>query len=506
LGEVHASEKLQIGQLFFVGIQGTELNSHVRQFLEDVQPGGIILFKRNIISAEQIYNFNNDIIHLFAKKQLEMPLLAIDQEGGGVYRVPTDPLLPSAAALGRTKNKNLVRSYGKTIGKILRDLKFTMNLAPVLDLRVKETDFIGSRSFGKNPKEVSSNGMLFAKGLLEEGVMPTGKHFPGVGGLNLDPHTETPLGDLDWDKSWDKDLFPFREFSLLYPSALLLSHVVYPKMDIRKRPASFSLNIIEKGLRERIKFKGLVITDDLLMEGAKKQANPSKSAIESLKAGADMIMITWSETLQKKILKEIDEAIQNGVLDYELIKQKIERISKVKSLLMNNDYLAAMTQDISFKSKELEALNAELLQDILEQDNVNTIELSKNISEIPLFIVDAPVKLHKNIIATRKQKLTEFFNIKKSEDWQLIRNRMNKNKKAMVLFFIKNVKGTKNLEWFTDKEKKQIIVINIQTVNIKEKHQYAGVFSPFWTFTDLYSSLEQVLDKKVGQKISRLTN
>jgi beta-N-acetylhexosaminidase len=505
-GKIWAAEKLPLGQLLFIGIQGTELNSHVKALLEEVKPGGIIMFKRNIISAEQILNFNTDIIQLFSEQKLNLPLLAIDQEGGGVYRVPTDPLLPSAAALGRTKNKDLIHNYGKTIGKILRELKFTMNLAPVLDLRIRESDFIGSRSFGKNPKEVSTNGILFAKGLLEEGVLPTGKHFPGVGGLNLDPHTETPLGDLDWAKSWDKDLFPFREFSLLFPSALLLSHVVYPKMDSKRRPASFSENIIEKGLRKKIKFKGLVITDDLMMEGAKKQANPSQSAIESLKAGSDMVMVTWSESLQKKLVKEIDVAIQKGILDYKTVKKKIERIKKVKSSLMNNSYLATKATEVSFRSEELEALNDDLLHEILEQDNSQTIDLKKEIAGIPLFIIDSPVKVQKDILDNRSQKLTEFFSIKKTEDWQVIRRRMNKNKQAMVLFFIKNAKSAKNLDWFTEEEKKRMIIVNLHTVNINQKDKYAGVYSPFWTFSNLYSGLEEVLNKKVIRKISHAFN
>jgi beta-N-acetylhexosaminidase len=505
-GTVQANGQLPIGQLLFIGVQGTEFNPHLQGLLEEIQPGGIILFKRNILSAEQISTFNNDIIRLFVKDQSMIPLLAIDQEGGGVYRVPTDPLLPSAAALGRTKSARLIRNYGKIIGRILRELKFTMNLAPVLDLRLKESDFIGSRSFGKNPKEVSSSGILFAKGLLEQGVLPTGKHFPGVGGLKLDPHSETPTADLDWAKSWDKELFPFREFSTLYPSALLLSHVVYPKMDSKLRPASFSENIIQKGLREKIKFRGLVITDDLMMEGAKKQANPSKSAIESLKAGADMIMVTWSESLQKKLVKEIDNAIQNGILDYDSIRQKIERIKQVKKLLINDDYLNVKQKEISFRSQELEALNSDLLEEILEQDNFNTIELKRNIEEIPLLIVDAPVKLHRDILATRNPKLTEFFNLNKTDDWQNIRKRLNKNKQAMVMLFIRNGKAIGNLDWFKDEEKKRMIIVNMQIVSLDDKDKYAGVYSPFWSFRNFYSTLELVLRKKNPTKISRFSN
>jgi hypothetical protein len=109
-----------------------------------------------------------------------------------------------------------------------------------------------------------------------------------------------------------------------------------------------------------------------------------------------------------------------------MVKQKIARISKVKNTLMNNNYLNVNTAGISFKSQELETLNAELLHEILLQDNISSVEFKKNIATIPLFIVDSPVKIQKDILLNRKPKLTEFFTIKKTTDWEVIRKRMQK--------------------------------------------------------------------------------
>jgi beta-N-acetylhexosaminidase len=503
---IENKKTISVGQLLFIGIDGTEWSTETSQLLQQIQPGGIILFKRNILAPSQTLNFNQQLINFFIENKLPPPLLAIDQEGGGVYRVPTDPLLPSAAAMGRSQNPKLIRDYGRVIGRILKAFKFSMNLAPVLDLRLKETDFIGNRSFGANPVLVSSNGVLFAKGLLESGILPTGKHFPGVGGLNLDPHRETPQADLDWVQSWNKELYPFREFSRLFPTALLLSHVVYPKMDKKRVPASFSEHIIDEGLRGKLQFRGLVITDDLMMEGAKKQADPVKSAIESLKAGADMVMVTWSTRMQQKLIAAIEGAINSGELDSNSIQEKIKRIVSIKNLLYgehsSNVKLQATDGALSFKSTDLESLNKELLLEILNQDNQRNLGFVKSIAETPLFVVDAPGRLQKEVLQNRDLKKTDFFNMKNSESWLTLRRRMQKNPEAMLLFFVRSKSSLDNLNWFTVAEKKKLVIVNLFAVEIKSPERFAANYSPFWTFNNLYSGIAQAWDKKLLRKVS----
>ncbi len=499
--ELYAQKPKQnnLGQLLFIGINGTELTPQLESQLLTIKPGGVILFKRNILNLKQISQFNSDILNLFKKNELPIPFLAIDQEGGIVYRIPTQPLLPSAAALGRIQNPNLMHSYGKEIGNILKKLGFSMNLAPVLDLRSKDNDFIGTRSLGSDPNLVSSLAFSFSQGLLESGIIPTGKHFPGAGGIRVDPHLATPIGDLEWSKSWNKELKPFRDFAKLSTSALMLSHIVYPKLDPSNKPATLSSSIIKSGLREKINYQGLIITDDMMMEGVNNIKNDSNPSLEALKAGVDMVMMTWSFQGQKKLIEDIELAIQNKTLSKVDIELKLNRILNLKKqLLKDNRKLAAQESinSITLKSNIMNELNNSLLQNILHADNKLSQKTKNEISlqNEPLLVIEAPKKLQDEIRLLRDSTTyTEFLTLKKSDDWKKIKEKLSNEPKLKLVFFIKSLTVSRSINWFTKKEKERFIIVNLQAPGLPYDKSYLGYFSPYWQFENLYSAISKVL-------------
>jgi beta-N-acetylhexosaminidase len=359
----------KVGQLLIVGFQGTALDPVTRKHFETIKPGAIILFKRNISTPFQI-SLLNDSLQSLARKSFGVPLLlAVDQEGGNVVRIPTDPLLPSAHALGVSNDPNLLFSFGRETGTVLKNLGFNMNLAPVLDLGSYQWDFLGTRVFSTHPQAVAEMGTKFAEGLLSAGVLPTAKHFPGAGGLQGDTH----LSQVVASHPVENQKIPFHEFTQIYPSAVMMSHVAYTHLDPKGWPASLSEKIISERLRRDLNYNGIVVTDDLLMKGVQVEGSLEKTALRALIAGNDLIMLTWSRRDQLKVYRYLVRAARTGLLPQKLIDQKVARILKIKSILAAS--LSVPRRFPGWRSPRLATLNDALLKEILRNSNLQNLSL-----------------------------------------------------------------------------------------------------------------------------------
>ncbi|WP_413585823.1 glycoside hydrolase family 3 protein [Bdellovibrio sp. HCB274] len=323
----------KVGQLFIVGFPYTKSNIELEKFIHAYKPGSFLLFKRNIQSLEQVKRLNEDLYKLSYKASKLPPLIAIDQEGGAVSRLPIQPNPPNALAIGQTQSKELSEEMGYQTGLFLREVGFNMNLAPVLDVADPySTSFIGVRSFGSDPTLVKEIGTAYAKGLLRSKVIPTAKHFPGTGDIKADPHNVVVNNGSSESTMKAKDLVPFEGYSSLGVNvAVMLSHSIYPALDPAREPASFSSKISTELLRNDLKYKGLVITDDLLMKGSKDVLRPDQAALKALIAGADIVMMTWSVTDQERAIKTVRNAIEDGRLSIDLVNQKLHRILVTKA-------------------------------------------------------------------------------------------------------------------------------------------------------------------------------
>ena len=326
--------KQKIGQLFIFGVKGKTVSGKLKRHLETHQPGGIIVFSHNIKSIKQITKFNSDLYNLNYADESMKPFIAVDQEGGTVSRIKIRPRFPSALAIGSTERLDLAERIGYLTGEILRTLGFNMNLAPVLDISDPlSPNFMGTRSFGKNPHKVAAYASAYAKGLMMADVLPTGKHFPGHGNTVEDSHKMLPVRNLNLKQLSERDLVPFAEFAKIdRPTAMMVAHVAYPLIDASRYPASYSKPLIQNLLQERLGYKGLVITDDLDMEGAVIGKESFLDRVKlALHAGSDMVMIAWSRKRQIETIKGLEKAVLAGEFPEELIDQKLHRIHMVKS-------------------------------------------------------------------------------------------------------------------------------------------------------------------------------
>ncbi len=283
----------EIGEFFLFGIHDTKVDTKTEKHLTHLCPGSLLLFRRNLVSNQQTAELTKKLRALHATCSKQPLLIGLDQEGGQVARIPFDPPMPSPWAVGVTKDPEIANALGFQVGSTLRQLGFNMNLAPVLDLgHATKKSFIGSRSYGADPELVSKMGAAFSKGLAQAGVLPVAKHFPGIGEVPNDPHQALVRRGSTSQQLWQKDLLPFRKFAEISPSGIMPSHLIYTSTEQAAGPGTFSKTLLQGWLREKIRFNGLIISDDLLMKGAQGNKILNRNVISALQAGVDLIMIT----------------------------------------------------------------------------------------------------------------------------------------------------------------------------------------------------------------------
>ena len=274
------------GQRLFVGITGTDLTPATRQLLETVRPGGVVLFARNIDTAVQVQRLTTDLRALLGAELL----IGIDQENARVNRLrPILKAVPLIADVKRAKDPGDAAHFGAQIGVALHSLGINLDFAPVLDLELFGADVdnaLRDRCWGATAPEVVDWAGAFMEGLQGQGVLACPKHFPGLGGARTDSHEQLPVIDRTAVELWEQDVQPYRAL-LEQCHAIMVGHGCYPAVDANL-PASLSPRIITGWLRERLGFKGLVITDDLEM---KSIPNVARAAIAARDAGADMMLV-----------------------------------------------------------------------------------------------------------------------------------------------------------------------------------------------------------------------
>ena len=272
------------------GVKSYKLKKKEKNFFQESNPLGFILFERNCKNYKQTKLLIKDLKKTTSHKYT---MIMIDQEGGRVARLknPNWKSYPSAEYFGIKAKKNLsvakklIFKNSIEIAKDLKKLGINMNCAPVLDVKYDFTNnVIGDRSFSSNPRIVSELGKSFCNGLKKIGIIPIVKHIPGHGPSSKDSHKTTPNVDLDLISLNKKDFLPFKKLNK--EPAAMIAHIVYNKID--KEIACCSKEIIKKIIRKKIGFKGLLISDDINMRALKGTIKNKVKAI--LKSGCEIIL------------------------------------------------------------------------------------------------------------------------------------------------------------------------------------------------------------------------
>jgi beta-N-acetylhexosaminidase len=237
------------------------------------------------------------------------------------------------------------------IARAVKAFGFNTALAPVVDLTLPASvKVMGSRTAGASAAEVIDYARAFLNGLAAQNIIGCGKHFPGLGGANSDSHFETPHITRTWKQIWDEDLVPYRELKDSMPM-VMVNHAAYPQTPGKDKPATASEFWVTKVLRERIRYGGLIVTDDLEMGGILKFMPVDKAAIAAVRAGSDLILICHSAEI---ILRT-----------YEALIAESERSSAFRGLLMTRARETARKRARLYKngiSKQLTSIQFEALR------------------------------------------------------------------------------------------------------------------------------------------------
>ena len=333
----------QIGQFFFIGLPGTEIDEETRELIEEIKPGGVIIFGRNVESPQQLRKLLDDAKALIPT----MPLSGIDQEGGLVDRLrEIFPPMPSARAIRQHGDLAGARKLGRISGELLRMLGFDLNFAPVMSIiteaRSQLTNGLYSRSFGRSPGEVLGYTTVYVRGLQDTGLLACLKHFPGIGAGEVDSHIEMPMVPLTRDDLMSQDLAPYIELFQRKDDrvrVVMVSHGGFPNIDIRTgttgglvSPASINPNIVTRLLRQELGYKHLVVTDDLEMGAIAKHCEIEDATVRAFNAGEDMLLICATPETIRRGYQALLKAGRDGKISEKRIQGSLKRISATKAL------------------------------------------------------------------------------------------------------------------------------------------------------------------------------
>ncbi len=328
IGVLSLEEK--VGQLFWIGFHGTTLDHPLGSLLERVRPAAIILFVRNIESAPQVSSLIRDVNGMLRIP----PFVALDQEGGRVNRLK--PILgPIPANLDLAIRRNpagAVKRQAGAMAAALRTLGFNVNLAPVLDLSGPDArNGIGDRSFGEDPRTVCRLGRIFLEAHLKAGVVPVGKHFPGLGSARGDTHLTLPVISKSRARLYDEDLLPYRRLRRLLP-IIMAGHASYPALQGGSPgPATLSRGVIDDLLRHRLRYRGMIVTDDLEMGAIEQKQGAAAQALAALAAGNDGLMFCGSEEKIFAAYEGVLAAARRREIDPKRLARSLDRIAAVKA-------------------------------------------------------------------------------------------------------------------------------------------------------------------------------
>jgi beta-N-acetylhexosaminidase len=322
----------KIGQRFAVGFAGKTLSPEFRRLVKEYKVGNVILFRENLESASQARRLTDEIRRLIREETGYPPFIALDQEGGVVTRLPGDMVnVPGAMALAAVGDSRAVYEAARISAAELGRIGVNLNLAPVLDVNSNpDNPVIGVRSFGSKPEIVAALGAEALRSYAEAGLLCCGKHFPGHGDTAVDSHLDLPRVDKDLAALEGCELVPFRAAIAAGIPAIMTSHILFPRLEERKLPATMSRTIITGLLKEKLGFSGLVLSDGMEMKAIGDFYGIPRGCLEALGAGVDVVYVCHDPGQMEESLQAAAAACRENRFDREEFDRSVEKILDFK--------------------------------------------------------------------------------------------------------------------------------------------------------------------------------
>ena len=350
ISEMTIEEK--IAQMMIVYYTGDSVDDTLLSVIRSVKPGGFILTADNITTYEKTKSFVQSL-----QENSEIPMIiSIDQEGGLVQRLScltdvTPTNIPNMLSVGNFNDTQFSYNIGKVMAEELRTIGVNLTFAPVVDVLPQNGEsFIGTRSFGSNVEIVSSMSTAIAKGLEENGIIATYKHFPGHGDTTTDSHTSLPVVCKTKDELFSNELIPFENAIKNNAKIIMIGHIALPEIIGDSTPASLSKEIVTDLLKTEMGFNGLVVTDALNMGALTNEYSYEEIYVKSIEAGVDLLLMPNGS-------KKAIEIIKQNVSE-ERIDQSVRKILNFKYTYLEQELILDKSYLGSDEHKKIAELNS----------------------------------------------------------------------------------------------------------------------------------------------------
>jgi beta-N-acetylhexosaminidase len=354
------TEEQVLAQTFMLGWVGAEPSPLILDWIQERNIGGVKIFGWNTADTMKLAQTVGDLQKTAIEKKrenLQIPLLvATDQEGGWIRHVKgATSETPGNMAIGASGHPMDAYWSGYYIGRELAVLGINMNFAPTVDLYTnRDSVLIGPRAFGVDPVQAGILGIAFMKGHKAAGIIATAKHFPGHGDTDLDSHGVLPSIDASFEILWERELVPYRMLAKESLPAVMSGHLSFPHTQSGAIPASLSSWFLQDVLREKIGFRGVVVTDDLMMNGATMSAGSlSRAAKQALLAGNDIILLSSTPFLNDPVWTNLLAAMKTEPVFRERVYDAARRILILKLHYLKGEKAVPLIPDLAAVAKNL---------------------------------------------------------------------------------------------------------------------------------------------------------
>lgn len=342
------SQDEKLGQLFIVALytnKGEDYISQIRNIVTNDKIGGLILMQDD--AAREI-----NLVNEFQQKSKVPLMIGMDAEWGLFQRIATAHKFPWAMTLGAIQDKNLVYQMSAKIAEDCHRMGINWDFAPVVDVNTNPNNpIIGNRSFGSEVNNVISSALSYSNGLQDNNILAAIKHFPGHGDTSTDSHLDLPVVSHNTDRLNTVELAPFKALMDKGIGGVMVAHLYVPSLESGKGiPASVSKNIITGLLKDKLGYKGLIITDALNMGAVANKYKPGELDALAFKAGNDIMLFSQGVSEGKKL---IQKAIDKGEIPQNRVEESVKKILLTK-------YFLGLTQ---YTPKNPENINTDLNND-----------------------------------------------------------------------------------------------------------------------------------------------
>ena len=321
-----------IGQHILIGVSGHLLTNDEKKFIVENNISGVVLFSRNVSEPKQVRELCNEIQSLRHQTPEKTPLyIAIDMEGGRVARLKAPfTQWPPLKKLGDLDSPTVSFNFAKAMGMELKAVGINLDFAPCIDIFTNpKNTVIGDRAVSSDPEMVAKHTSALIRGYMKSEIIPCAKHFPGHGDTIIDSHEDLPVEQADLDRLNSVELVPFKKAFKSRLDLTMTAHITFPKID-PNWPVTLSEIFLKQMLREELRYRGLIITDDLDMKALAKHYDREMIPVRALQAGADLLLYCNEPESPPRAIEGIAKALSDGKLKKADLENTYKRILAMK--------------------------------------------------------------------------------------------------------------------------------------------------------------------------------